>query len=124
MKERVSGQLWTKTLACSIQVWNTISNVHVHTPMDKIFCHSCLQNPVGQSQDLLSMASVFLGMEHILAFDCSKEYDHAVLAKEVNGLKHITIFHKMTKISLTPTYSSYKLEVHGQEIEMIENTLV
>jgi len=62
--------------------------------------------------------------DHILASDCSKEYDHAVLAKEVNGLKHITIYHKMTKISLTPSYSSYKLEVDGQEVEMIVNQLV
>merc|ERR1719470_811797 len=39
-------------------------------------------------------------------------------------MKHITVYHKMSKISLTPSFSSYKLEVDGQEIAMVKNKLV
>ena len=106
----------------------------------KIFCHPCLAKPswtmiqgphrITSLWQVCSWARICSDFwpknicEHILADDCFKEYDHDVLAIEVNGLKYITIFHEMTKFSLTPSYSSYKLEVHGQEIEMIENTLV
>jgi len=62
--------------------------------------------------------------EHILSSDCSQEYNHAVLAREIHGMKHITVYHKMSKISLTPSFSSYKLEVDGQEIAMVRNKLV
>ena len=62
--------------------------------------------------------------EHIITSDCSKEYNHAVIAKEVDGLKHITVYHKMSKLSLIPSYSSYKLEVDGHEVAMIKNKLV
>merc|ERR1719427_2128368 len=68
--------------------------------------------------------------DHVIASDCSKEYHHAVLAKEVNGMKHITVYHGKTKISLKPSesYSSYardfKLELNGQEIPIVKNSVM
>merc|ERR1712025_373440 len=41
--------------------------------------------------------------DHIITSDCSKEFNHAVLAKEINGQKHITVFHMKSKISLIPS---------------------
>merc|ERR1719435_7092 len=49
--------------------------------------------------------------DHIITSDCSKEFNHAVLAKEINGQKHITVYYMMSKISLIQSLSSYKLEV-------------
>jgi len=36
---------------------------------------------------------------HIISSDCSSEFDHAVLAKEVGGAKHVKIFHQESLIS-------------------------
>jgi len=68
--------------------------------------------------------------EHLVTSDCSKEYHHAVTAKEVDGWKHITVYHGLTKIELKPSnsYSSsgatFKLEINGQEISLIKNSPV
>merc|ERR1712025_575467 len=59
--------------------------------------------------------------DHIITSDCSKEFNFAVLAKEINRQKHITVFHMKSKISLIPSVSSYKLEVDGKEISLIKN---
>merc|ERR550517_2043468 len=64
-----------------------------------------------------------------VASDCSGDSDHAVmvLAKEVNGMKHITILSGQTKIQLSPaqSYSSnvqgYQLSVNGQEVSLQQN---
>merc|ERR1711973_725725 len=46
------------------------------------------------------------------------------LAKEVNGMKHVTLFHEQSKIELRPAqaYSNYvdeyKLTVNGQKVEL------
>jgi len=34
--------------------------------------------------------------DHLITSDCSKDQEHAILAKEVNGHKHITIFESKT----------------------------
>merc|ERR1712002_395223 len=62
--------------------------------------------------------------DHIITSDCSKEFNHAVLAKEVNGQKHITVYYMMSKISLIQSLSSYKLEVDGQELSLIKNKMM
>merc|ERR1711931_34542 len=40
--------------------------------------------------------------DHVVASDCSGDSDHSVMAKEVNGMKHITILSGQTKIQLSP----------------------
>merc|ERR1712168_960215 len=70
--------------------------------------------------------------DHVVASDCSGDSDHAVmvLAKEVNGMKHITILAGQTKIQLSPAqaYSSnvqeYQLSVNGQEVSLQQNQQV
>merc|ERR1719489_426460 len=67
--------------------------------------------------------------DHVVASDCSGDSDHAVmvLAKEVNGMKHITILSGQTKIQLSPAqaYSNnveeYQLSVNGQEVSLQQN---
>merc|ERR1712029_1112154 len=62
--------------------------------------------------------------DHMITSDCSKDLSHAVLAKEVNGMKHVTLFHEQSKIELRPAqaYSNYvdeyKLTVNGQKDEL------
>merc|ERR1719379_1810775 len=62
--------------------------------------------------------------DHMITSDCSKDLTHAVLAKEVNGMKHVTLFHEQSKIELRPAqaYSNYvdeyKLTVNGQKVEL------
>jgi len=66
------------------------------------------------------------GCEHILAADCSKRFNHAVVAKEVNGMKHVLVYHKNTKIVLKPaeTLIDFKLFANGKEISLEKNTAV
>merc|ERR1711874_762336 len=40
--------------------------------------------------------------DHVAASDCSGDNDHAVMTKEVNGMKHITILAGQTKIQVRP----------------------
>merc|ERR1739838_1078631 len=67
--------------------------------------------------------------DHLVTSDCSKDQEHAVLAKEVNGLKHITIFESKTKIELRPAlaYQNYvedwTCEVNGQKIYLNKNEM-
>merc|ERR1712145_27604 len=62
--------------------------------------------------------------DHMITSDCSKDLSHAVLAKEVNGMKHVPLFHEQSKIELRPAqaYSNYvdeyKLTVNGQKVEL------
>jgi len=62
--------------------------------------------------------------EHVISSDCSKEFNHAVIAKEINGQKHIIVYYLQSKLALIPSFASYKLEVDGQEIAMIKNKLM
>merc|ERR1712168_1287412 len=70
--------------------------------------------------------------DHVVASDCSGDSDHSVmvLAKEVNGMKHITILSGQTKIQLSPAkaYSNnveeYQLSVNGQEVSLQQNQQV
>merc|ERR1719290_938311 len=70
--------------------------------------------------------------DHVVASDCSGDSDHSVmvLAKEVNGMKHITILSGQTKIQLSPAqaYSNsveqYQLSVNGQEMSLQQNKQV
>merc|ERR1712083_665369 len=41
--------------------------------------------------------------DHVLVSDCSKNSQNAVLAKEVNGQKHVTIYEGRTKIEVRPS---------------------
>merc|ERR1712002_284237 len=65
--------------------------------------------------------------DHMITSDCSKDLSHAVLAKEVNGMKHVTLFHEQSKIELRPAqaYSNYvdeyHLTVNGQRVELQKN---
>merc|ERR1719476_389492 len=43
--------------------------------------------------------------DHLITSDCSRDLTHAILAKEVNGHKHVTIFEGKTKIEVSPAQS-------------------
>merc|ERR1712002_1319451 len=62
---------------------------------------------------------------HLVASDCSPRKNHAVLAKEKDNVKHITIYYQDTKIVLKEPASSYmspasnyRVEVNGRELEV------
>merc|ERR1712121_153440 len=64
--------------------------------------------------------------DHMITSDCSKHLTHAVLAKEINGLKHVTLFHGQSKIELSPAHSyglldEYHLTVNGQQVQLHKN---
>jgi len=67
--------------------------------------------------------------DHLITSDCSKDQEHAVLAKEVNGLKHVTIFESRTKIELRPTKAyrniveDWTCEVNGEKIQLKKNEM-
>merc|ERR1719182_379569 len=67
--------------------------------------------------------------DHLITSDCSEDQEHAVLAKEVNGLKHVTIYESKTKIELRPAqaYQNYvedwTCEVNGQKIYLNKNEM-
>jgi len=68
--------------------------------------------------------------DHMITSDCSKGLSHAILAKEINGMKHVTLFHEQSKIELKPaqTYSDhvdeYHLTLNGQRVQLQKNQLV
>merc|ERR1711972_1191017 len=65
--------------------------------------------------------------DHLITSDCSQNHQHAVLAKEVNGLKHVTIYQSQSQIELRPAqaYSNqvdnWKLSVNGQQVQLRKN---
>merc|ERR1712033_15183 len=65
--------------------------------------------------------------DHVISSDCSMGLTHAVLAKEINGVKHVTLFHEQSKIELSPAqaYSNYVEEYHlivnGQKVPLKKN---
>merc|ERR1711970_775048 len=132
------------------QKLNTLS-MNVQSPIEtvvfrNIFPMMAKKSPIEQSYEAITGSSLFgkciVGKgfvqtfdkmtygyqldtcDHIITSDCSKEFNHAVIAKEINGQKHITVFYMKSKISLIPSYSSYKLEVDGQEISLIKNKMM
>jgi len=62
--------------------------------------------------------------QHVLSADCSKKHSHSILVREVSGQKQVVIYHGLSKISLTPSYSTYTLEVDGEEVRMVLNKQV
>jgi len=62
--------------------------------------------------------------DHLLVSDCSKNSQNAVLAKEVNGQKHVTIYEGRTKIEVRPSEAyagkveRFIIEVDGQEVPL------
>merc|ERR1711862_255743 len=83
------------------QKLNTVS-LHVQSPRDTVVFKNFDKKTYGYQVD---------ACDHIITSDCSKEFNYAVLAKEINGQKHITVFHMKSKISVIPSVSSYKLQV-------------
>merc|ERR1712186_88275 len=65
--------------------------------------------------------------DHLITSDCSKDQEHAILAKEVNGHKHITIFESKTKITLRPAQvyhnfvENWSLEVDDKKVSLNKN---
>merc|ERR1711910_276194 len=65
--------------------------------------------------------------DHLITSDCSKDQEHAILAKEVNGHKHITIFESKTKITLRPAQAyhnfveNWSLEVDDKKVSLNKN---
>merc|ERR1712189_74738 len=65
--------------------------------------------------------------DHLITSDCSQNHQHAVLSKEVNGLKHVTIYQGQSQIELRPAqaYSNqvdnWKLSVNGQQVQLRKN---
>merc|ERR1712179_593792 len=121
-------------------------NIRLPAEVKNIFSLIAKKSPIEQSYEAITGSPLFgkciLGQgfvqtfdkktyayqvdtcDHIITSDCSKEFNHAVLAKEINGQKHITVFYMMSKISLIPSLSSYKLEVDGQELSLIKNKMM
>jgi len=62
--------------------------------------------------------------QHVLSADCSKKHSHSILVREVSGQKQVVIYHGLSKISFTPSYSTYTLEVDGEEVKMVLNKQV
>merc|ERR1719259_755581 len=62
--------------------------------------------------------------DHLLVSDCSKNSQNAVLAKEVNGQKHVTIYEGKSKIEVRPSEAyagkveKFIIEVDGQEVPL------
>merc|ERR1711910_312116 len=81
----------------------------------------------GHSFDKRSYSYQIDECDHMIASDCSKDFNHAILAKEVNGHKHVTIFEGKTKIELRPAqaYQNYvedwSLEVDGKKVSLNKN---
>merc|ERR1712029_466030 len=64
--------------------------------------------------------------DHVISSDCSKGLSHAVLAKEINGVKHVTLFHEQSKIELSDAHSNgfideYHFTVNGQQVQLHKN---
>merc|ERR1719381_119188 len=63
--------------------------------------------------------------DHMITSDCSKDLSHAVLAKEVNGMKHVTLFHEQSKIELRPVDSDLLLAgLEGDLLTLLEFNLL
>ena len=64
---------------------------------------------------------------HVLASDCSRQVSHAIMAKEIDGKKHIKMFTQKSKLSVAPKSSwaesrrSYDIEVDGRSIQLEKN---
>jgi len=59
---------------------------------------------------------------HVLAADCSKQTTHAVLAKLVNGKKHVQIFTHGSKVTLKPAGGKeYEINVDGKRVRIGQN---
>merc|ERR1711971_729531 len=77
-----------------------------------------------QSYDKKSYSYQIDECDHLITSDCSKDFTHAILAKEVNGHKHVTIFEGKTKIEVSPaqSYQTYvedwTLKVDGKKVSL------
>merc|ERR1711936_1215445 len=64
--------------------------------------------------------------QHVLASDCSDLFTHAVLAKEVNGLKEVTVYSGDTKLVVKPasTYTAghptFEVYVDGALVDCVK----
>merc|ERR1712010_141297 len=80
-----------------------------------------------QSYDKKSYSYQIDECDHLITSDCSKDFTHAILAKEVNGHKHVTIFEGKTKIEVSPaqSYQTYvedwTLKVNGKKVSLNKN---
>merc|ERR1711887_5607 len=121
-------------------------NIRLPVELKNIFPMMAKKSPMEQSYEAITGSSLFgkciVGQgfvqtfdkmtygyqldtcDHIITSDCSKEFNHAVIAKEIDGQKHVTVFYLKSKISLIPSWPSYKLEVDGQEISLIKNKMM
>merc|ERR1711936_733994 len=150
-KHSISDQ---KTNSVSLEVQSPLDtvyfkNVRIPTEMKEIVPLVARKNSVEQTYKALTgtslLAKCVLGQgyvhsfdkrsysyqidecDHMIASDCSKDFNHAILAKEVNGHKHVTIFEGKTKIELRPAqaYQNYvedwSLEVDGKKVSLNKN---
>merc|ERR1712179_419414 len=143
-----------KTNSVSLEVQSPLDtvyfkNVRIPTEMKEIVPLVARKNSVEQTYKALTgtplLAKCVLGQgyvhsfdkrsysyqidecDHMIASDCSKDFNHAILAKEVNGHKHVTIFEGKTKIEKRPAqaYQNYvedwSLEVDGKKVSLNKN---
>jgi len=65
---------------------------------------------------------------HVISSDCSSKFTNAILAKSIGGLKHIKVYHMITKIqikpstSYTPSNKDYVIQVDGNAYSIPQNT--
>jgi len=68
--------------------------------------------------------------DHVVASDCSKDSSHSILTKEVNGLKHLTIYQGLAKIQLRPAHAytsyvdEYILSIDGETVPLKKNQII
>merc|ERR1712114_396 len=109
-----------------------LRNIRVPQQLKEICPFVAGQNPIEQTYKALTgsplLGKCFLGQgyvqtfdkktysyqldecDHLLSSDCSKNAQNAVLSKEVNGQKHVTIFEGRTKIEKITLSSSSPLD--------------
>jgi len=81
-----------------------------------------------QTYDQKSYAYQVDQCDHVLSSDCSSQLSHSVLVKEVNGMKHVTVYSDKTKVVLRPadSYSpyaqNYVMEFNGEVIPVDKNS--
>merc|ERR1711962_1830334 len=97
-------------------------NIRVPASLQNVLPLVAGQNPVEQTYNYQVDEC-----DHVITADCSQNRNHAVLAKEVNGLKHVTIYQGQDQIELRPAqaYSNrvdnWKLSVNGQQVQLQKN---
>jgi len=105
---------------------NPVEHLHKALTGEPMYATCIAGQGFVQTFDKKTYAYQMDGCEHIISADCSKRFTHAVVGKEVNGFKHLFVYHKKTKVVLKPAENliDFKLFVNGKEIALEKNAAV